>query len=166
VSNQKVDYADANDQHHLRFNDVYKLIRAKKFDEAMHVLVDKNMKIRKEFSEFPNHVWYCVGDIYFKMEQFSESIKFFVRAIREIPDDLQAWFALGNAYSGYNKHHEAANCFFVVLTIDPKYKDALYNYANAFMDMGEYERALHQLKNIRDKDDKVLANIDICKLKL
>jgi tetratricopeptide (TPR) repeat protein len=150
----------------FEFQSFYALVRAEKYEEAFDELMDEKGRIRKKYRPYENHSWYCLANVYFKTEQFADAIRYFIKAIREMPNDLQAWFALGNAYSANGNFREAANCFFVVLIVDPKYRGAVYNYSCAFMDMGEYEKALHHLKSIRDKDEKILRNIEVCKTKL
>jgi tetratricopeptide (TPR) repeat protein len=153
---------DSNIDYHHIFENYYQFVRKEKYDLALNELVNKQWRIRKKYMFAPNHVWYCVGSVFFRMGDYEKSIKFYLKALREQHDDMQSLFALGNSYSEMKLHFEAASCFFLIMKIDPKNVDAKFNYSGSIMDMGFYEKALYVLRTILKKDKKINDNISYC----
>jgi tetratricopeptide (TPR) repeat protein len=157
---------EESDEKEQLFQIAHELIKQENFEAAIEELVHDNLKIRKKYAGFPNHVWYCMGNIYFRTEQYDQSIRYFSKAIRSFPADLNAWLALGNSYSEYGLYKEAASCFFTILVLDSSNNVAKYNFACANMDMGDFEKAMYFFNKIPKKDEKIKKNVEICKRKL
>ncbi len=156
----------SSDEIQARFQTVHVLIKSKKYELAIEEMVHDDLRIRKRYAEFANHVWYCLGNIYFKTEQYEQAIRYFKKSIQIDPCDLDAWLALGNSYSQHGMYREAECSFFTILVISPNNHSAKYNLACANMDMGNYEKALFLFNKIQKKDERTISNLKLCKNKL
>jgi predicted Zn-dependent protease len=144
------------------FEPHYELVRKKQYKKAISVLMTPEHTIRPEFQAFPNHVWYCVGTVYFSLGDYVEAISFLKRALQDWPGDVQAWLALGNSYSEQKCFQEASHCFHAIMVLDPSHTDAVFNYASALIDMGQFEKAKRVLEGIGEPTETVLRQIAFC----
>ena len=164
---QRDNYPELSDEaYRAIFEPHYELVRKKKYKKAISLLLTPDQAIRPEFEAFPNHVWYCVGTVYFAVGDFVEAISSLKRALLDWPGDLQAWLALGNSYSEQKCFQEAAHCFFSAMVLDPSNGDAVFNYAAVLIDMGQYEKAKFHLERIGERTETVLRQIAFCEARM
>lgn len=163
---ETVDPDISDEAYRALFEPHYKLVRKKKYKKAVSLLLTPDNTIRPELESFPNHVWYCVGTVYFSMGDFVEAISCLKRALQDWPGDIQAWIALGNSYSEQKCFQEASHCFFSAMVLDPSHSDAVFNYAAALIDLGQYEKAKHFLESLEERTETVLRQIAFCEARL
>lgn len=141
------------------FNDIYGLIRAEKYDEALALLLcSKGKTIACHFKSDSNHAWYVVGDILFKKGLYKEAIAAFRKSLRNRLDDYQASWAIGESYSLLGRPRIAERYFRQALLQAKSESDKsslIYNLGNALFDQRKYEDAINAYKNVSQKNKTI-----------
>lgn len=125
---------------------IYAEVRKQQYDEAINLLFDtSNNSLREQFKKDANHSWYLLGDIFFKKENYSESINFFKRSLRTRADDVQALWAVANAYSELARPKLAERYYRKAIQYAKSSEDLMgliYDLGNALFDQKQYEEAI------------------------
>lgn len=128
------------------YNFIYEEIRKQQYDEAINLLFDtSNNSLREQFNKDANHSWYLLGDIFYKKESYSEAINFFKRSLRTRADDVQALWAVANAYSELARPKLAERYFRKAIQYAKRSEDLMgltYDLGNALFDQKRYEEAI------------------------
>jgi tetratricopeptide (TPR) repeat protein len=153
---------------------IYQLIKAGDYKLAIRSMVNlKSGRLKSPFKQDANHAWYCVGDAYFKSENFLEAITAFQRARKADPEDAMCFLALGNSYDAIGRPKLAERMFRQALVMHLDNFDrasALFNLGNALYDQCRYAEAIEQYQQLRMRKDeigdKARKNITRARLKL
>ncbi|WP_428623519.1 tetratricopeptide repeat protein [Sedimenticola sp.] len=153
------------------FSEVHEKIGNREYDMALNLLChNKTGKIRKPFDRDPNHAWYLVGDIFFKMGDYERAIEAFLEAFRCRDDDVEALWAIANCYSELHKPKNAEEYLRIAIKLDPSKQQLIYNLGNALFDQGQYEEALSWYEKVICVDDELYTlaknNISACAVNL
>lgn len=110
---------------------------------------------REEKSEVPtasasSHEAYKSGCSAFEKGRFSEAKAQFKEALDFCPEDMEAWWALGNCYDELKKPSQAEECFRRSLELGMgKYEsNLLFNLGNSLFDQERYLEAINTYQKI------------------
>ena len=84
-------------------------------------------------------------------------------------NDTSLWMCKGNVYYDANMNREAIDAYNVILLLYPKHTEALYNRADAYCNLGQFEKALIDYQTLSANDLKeadYYFNIAFCKIQL
>lgn len=149
------------------FGEVYSEIRLGNYENALTLLLREDRHLRCPFkSANANHAWYVVGDTYFKLGKFSYAINAFKNSLRACRDDVEALWAIGNAYSEIGRPRLAERYFRKALYLDKTNSDELsFNLGNALFDQKKYAEAISIYLKVKRKNKaiwkKSLKNIKL-----
>lgn len=93
---------------HDVFETVHEAINKGQLEVALRQLLDMDVaKIRKPYTIDLNHAWYVVGSIYFKLSDYSQSLRAFRSALKNDSSDQQAAHAIANCYTELKRYKMA-----------------------------------------------------------
>ena len=123
-------------------------------------------KLRKPYSDYPNHAWYVLGDIAYKKNEIEAAKSFFRRSFDYDRHDVSALMALANCYSMSSQYKYAKRTLELAHRLEPQSSRITYNLANVMFDLKEYRSALRLYRlSLRGKDKEVsrlaAKNIDV-----
>jgi|GEM_PF-1439809 len=84
-------------------------------------------------------------------------------------NDTSLWMSKGNIYYDANRFREAIDAYNVILLLYPKHKEALYNRADAYSNLGVFELAIldyQSLLSIGRNEADYHFNIGFCQIQL
>lgn len=143
------------------FNVIHRLLKSGMQLEAIDRVYDSDKDLlRSPYDGDPNHAWYIVGDISFKLENYELAAEAFDRAVSFSEDDLAARMALANAYTELERPEDAEVVLREALEIDPDNCDLLYNLGNALFDQDKFQSALEAYSSIRSSDTELMAQVE------
>jgi tetratricopeptide (TPR) repeat protein len=154
------------------FEPVHQKIRQRRFQEALTMLYDqKANRLKPAFRNFPNHAWYVVGDIKYKIRDFNKAIEAFKKAIRQLPSDGDAYLALANSYSELKQVNLSIKALKKCIAFGASDGRHRYNLGNCYFDIGDFEEASRYFKSVtRVQKNGIGAlarrNLKICKEKM
>ena len=141
------------------FDKVERVLKSSNYSDVLLILLsDKGGRIVPPYSSDLNHAWYLVGSVFYKQENYEEALLAFKKSYRHWKEDVAAIRAIGNCYSELENPKMAKYYFIKAKAIGGnKYKDLdilIYNLGNAYFDMGKYDLAIAEYKNVRKSDKK------------
>jgi tetratricopeptide (TPR) repeat protein len=120
-------------------------IEMERFDEAIEIL--KEALAEEPDNEMVLHdLDYCYG----QTGRHKEAIHLFEQFVDNHPYNFGAWFSLGNAYLADDQLEEAVKAFDFCLTIEENFSPALFNMANALIQLGHYRDAIENLNAVME----------------
>jgi tetratricopeptide (TPR) repeat protein len=141
------------------YTSIYKLVKAGDYKLAIHSMIDlKSGQLKPPFKRDANRAWYCVGDAYFKAEDFLEAVAAFQRARKANPEDAMCFLALGNSYDAIGRPKLAERMFRKALCMHLdsfERASVLFNLGNALYDQGRYAEAAQQYQRVKIRKDEV-----------
>lgn len=96
-----------------------------------------------------------------------EAISILKKAIKTIPQPLEALYNLGNLYEESGQHALAIQNYDLVISIDPDYQDAYLNRGVCWYNLGKYDDGINDFKNAmkkRESRSKAYSNVGIAML--
>jgi tetratricopeptide (TPR) repeat protein len=84
-------------------------------------------------------------------------------------NDTSLWMCKGNVYYDANMNREAIDAYNVILLLYPKHTEALYNRADAYCNLGQFDKALFDYQTLSANDLKeadYYFNIAFCQIQL
>lgn len=93
-----------------------------------------------------------LGSVKFEQDKLDESIKYTLRAIEAIPDDLPAHHQLGSAYEKKGELDKALSEYQICLKLNPDYYLAIFGLANVYKKQGRLDDAIAEYKKAVTKD--------------
>lgn len=143
----------------IEYAPIYQLINSGDYKSAIRSMVDlKSGRLKPPFKQDANHAWYCVGDAYFKAENFLGAIAAFQRARKTDPEDAMCFLALGNSYDAIGRPKLAERMLRQALILHLDNLDrasALFNLGNALYDQRRYAEAIEQYQRVRTRKDEI-----------
>lgn len=127
------------------FGEIHVLLKSKRYAAVLKILLNPETgNLYPTFSRDRNHAWYCVGDAFFKTNDFSAAKKAFKRSLSFRLDDADALQAIGNCYDALNCPRLAERYFRKALAVPSQIKrlhqaEITFNLANALYDQGRFE---------------------------
>jgi len=102
-----------------------------------------------------NHQSYCDGCRYYDDGDFNKAKRAFSDSIEYWPEDVQAWFALGNCYDELNKPSKSEECYRRVLELssDSENSNVFYNLGNSLLDQAKFEEAVFYYQMVISKSE-------------
>jgi tetratricopeptide (TPR) repeat protein len=140
------------------FNRIHRLMRDRRFRDALSALLRGNFELSPEYWFDPNHAWYCVGDCFFELKEYQKAIKAFKKAYDANSDDVDALIAIGNSWDALGKPSKAAQVFQEALAHNPPpddYRVITFNLANALIDQKKWDVAVALLIPLADRKDSL-----------
>ncbi len=139
---------------HDIFETVHKTINKGQLEVALREILDLDFaKIRKPYANDLNHAWYVVGNIYFKLSDYSQSLRAFKSALKNDSNDQQAMHAIGNCYSELGRYKMAEKFFKKALSGNESNLELTYNLGNSLLDQDKFVEAMNEyLKVINSKN--------------
>ncbi|MBA2737682.1 MAG: tetratricopeptide repeat protein [Pyrinomonadaceae bacterium] len=131
-----------------------KLFDKKKYDEALEAY-------KKSFQINPN--WkaaYGIGSDYLRVENPTEAIVYFRKALQLKEDEPLIWYSLGYSFGKLNENDEAIPALQKAVALKPDYTDAWYNLGSVLFKSGRYKEAVEAYKttvNLNPKDGEAYA---------
>lgn len=99
-----------------------------------------------------NHASYFeLANINFSQGNFSQSEQLIKKAIRFKPDNHWYWILLADIYKSTNKFSELASVLSEISKLIPKQKEYFYDRANAYLALGQVDKALDTYREIENK---------------
>ncbi len=147
--------------------DIFELLHTKtrngELKSALSCVLDFDLaKIRKPYDKDLNHSWYLVGNIYFRLGDFSQSLRAFRTAYLKNNNDYAAAKAIGNCYSELGKYKMAERYFRRALLLKRDDEELMYNLGNSLFDQKKYSDAICMYKKVlsselKDEDLMIMA---------
>jgi len=131
-----------------------KLSDKKRYNEALEAY-------KKSFQINPN--WkaaYGIGSDYLRVENPTEAIVYFRKALHLKEDESLIWYSLGYSYGKLNENDQAIPALQKAVEIKPDYTDAWYNLGSVLFKSGRYKEAVEAYKtttNLNPKDAEAYA---------
>jgi tetratricopeptide (TPR) repeat protein len=131
-----------------------KLTDKKKYDEAVEAY-------KKSFQLNPN--WkaaYGIGSDYLRLENPTEAIIYFRKALELKQDEPLIWYSLGYSFGKLNENDEAIPALQKAVKLKPDYTDAWYNLGSVLFKSGRYQEAVEAYQttvNLNPKDAEAYA---------
>lgn len=91
--------------------------------------------------------YFYLGNAYEKSQQLGRAEEAFERAVRLMPDWVEAYYNLGNAQRGLKKYNEAKESYLKALSIDNNHALVHNNLAHIYSALLDYKNAKLQLDN-------------------
>jgi cytochrome c-type biogenesis protein CcmH/NrfG len=140
------------------FDSVHHLVRENALSKALWTLLDRRSgRLHKNFSAYPNHAWYLVGDIYLKAKKFDLAAKAFKRSVFYRAEDKDALLALGFSYSENKQPRKAKNILEKGKQLFPRDIRIKYNLANAYFDLNDFAAAAKLYVSLQKCKDEFIA---------
>jgi len=125
------------------YSNIYRFLRDENYSSVLRNMLNANGRIRNKYSENLNHAWYLVGDALFRKGNYRGAIKAFKKSfLNSNGADVEALWAISDAYEALNDRRWSIYYLKKALDIDPHRVELLYNLANNYFDLGDYERAI------------------------
>jgi len=86
--------------------------------------------------------YYNQGIDYAKLQQYTDAVASYDKAIQINPDYSNAWYNRGNALLNLGKYDDAVASYDKVVKIDPQYSDAWVNRGVTLGKLGRYDDAI------------------------
>jgi len=152
------------------FHRIYRLKRFGRYAQALDELVDNETRaLRPPFDIDPNHAWYVVADIFYKLGDYERAAAGFLRALSYRDDDVQALKALANSYSELQEPKRAEHALRKAISLRPNDSELAYNLGNALFDQQQFDDAISVWTDIVTSDEElqtlVASNIDVAQQK-
>ena len=136
-----------------------------KRDEEAITIYKKLLELDKS-----NHNFMAfLGYLYYELEDYSNAIDYFNRALDEAPDSPFIYFLLGNAYSRVGMIMDAIKSYDFAIFLDLDIYTAHLDFAKKYEEMGRVERALQEYitaYEIDPRDKKIEARINKLKVEI
>jgi tetratricopeptide (TPR) repeat protein len=102
----------------------------------------------------PDHCFshYNLGLIYMKQNKILKAISEWEAVIKVKPTDIDAIFNIAVALSHLGKSQESIPFYLKVIQIDPRHAQAHQNLGVIYRDCGEFAKAKHHLKQLKELD--------------
>lgn len=148
------------------FKSLHNMLRRDALDPALRCILDfDTARIRKPYNADINHAWYVVGDIYYRLGDFSQSLRAFRAAFLKNNDDYQAAKAIGNCYSEMGRYKMAERFYkkAILLNKEDLKEDLelIYNIGNALFDQKKFKEAVCAYEKVLDSEK---ANRNLLKM--
>ena len=153
-------------QEEYTYDDVNLLIKEKKFQQAINLLLGENGKLLKRHEDDAVNAWFHVGDIFKKIERYEEAIVAYRHSIEDYPGDPIVWLDMGDCYCSLEFFSEAVRCYRNALDIGETDRQACTKLTNVLLRIGEFEKALVCLKNTSLKNEEFKKTFDYTKAKV
>ncbi len=133
------------------FESVHETINKGQLEIALREVLDMDLaKIRKPYTSDLNHAWYVVGNIYFELSDYSQSLRAFRSAFKS---DQQTAHAIGNCYTELGRYKMAERFFKKALSGNESNLELIYNLGNSFLDQDKFVEAMNKyIKVINSKN--------------
>ena len=103
-----------------------------------------------------------LANLYLSMSAFDESAEQLNEALKLDAGNSELWSTLGRCLSRQNKWEEALKAFQSAAEIEPHDSETLYNIGDAFLGLGQPEKAVGPLlQAVRSRHDYSLAHYDL-----
>ncbi len=96
---------------------------------------------------------------YLEKNNFDNAISSINYAINNDPENIEAWFTLGNSYARAQRYDEAVQAFNKANSLDNKNTYIIFNLAHAYQKKGDYKQALEWYRKAIMQDDKFFKAI-------
>ena len=132
------------------YSPIYNLVEKELYLDALKALLSDGLeKINPPFDQDLNHAWYLVGDIFYQLRRYVDSIIAFKKALDEWDADVDAILALSNAYSSNREPRNAEDVLRRGLEIDPDNEKFRYNLGNSLFDQKRFDEAIEYYRGIK-----------------
>ncbi len=117
----------------------------------------------------PESAYSNLGYAFFKKGDYVKAADTLKKAIIRYPDFPQHFYVLGLVYIKLDKNNAAINEFNKAVNIAPKYVDAHWELANAYLREGDTEKAEKHFKTVsentvnKEKSDEALKYLELLK---
>lgn len=141
------------------FSPVHRLLKKHEYEKAIACLVESSTgRLRRPYSYFRNHAWYCVGGAYFKLGKFDLAVAGFEKALRADPSDVACLWALGNCFDALGKPKLAERRLRLALDLKPIGREKaaiLVNLGNSLTDQGRWAEAISCYQGPARRKDEI-----------
>ena len=141
------------------FDHIHELTANGLLNKARHQLVNtRTGQLRKGYAWDPNHAWYCVGDIQFRLSDFKGAVQAFRRAYQADQNDAQSLLAIGNCHDAMGKPRSSERVLrkALELKVTGRGKAAiLFNLGNALFDQKKFDEAIAMYSQIQKRRDEI-----------
>jgi len=103
-----------------------------------------------------------LANLFLSKTAFDEAEKQLQKAMKQEPNNSELWSLLGHCLCRQHKTKESLKAFQRAVEIDPNSPNDLYNIGDAYLGLGQPDKAINPLlQAIRLKDDYRLAHYDL-----
>lgn len=103
-----------------------------------------------------------LANLFLSKAAFDEAEKQLQKAMKQEPNNSELWSLLGHCLCRQHKTKESLKAFQRAVEIDPNSPNDLYNIGDAYLGLGQPDKAINPLlQAIRLKDDYRLAHYDL-----
>lgn len=138
-------------------------LRENKLKAAIKLIVDRAGKLHPKLRVDANHAWYCLGDAYYRMGEYSSARDGFFKALRSRPSDIDALVAIANSYDALSKPRYAAHYLRRAMREARSQhlgredvSRVAFNLGNALSDLGRYEEAVDAYRQVKSGNRRLI----------
>ncbi|EAR84979.1 tetratricopeptide repeat protein (macronuclear) [Tetrahymena thermophila SB210] len=110
-----------------------------------------------------------IAELNYKLDQYQESIKYYLILIQKNPKDSQSLYACGKISHYQLKNIEQAKEFYSkAIEFDSKNTEILFDLSNIYAQIGQYDKSLELIKNVKElnkNDNRVHKKIAFLSLR-
>lgn len=135
----------------LNFAISSKEILSLKQSETLKTLSEWTYDIKKKTPRLAEQL--CKKGFHFSIRgEFKDALNYYKEAAEKSPDDMFAWYGLGNCYDGIDKPEEAIAAYKQATRIDPKNATAYFILGRYYLKLGRYEKAIESYNQAIEVD--------------
>ncbi|MBI4699404.1 MAG: tetratricopeptide repeat protein [Nitrospirae bacterium] len=137
-----------------------------KWDDAVEYF---RMALKNPLYSTPDKAYANLAYAFYKKGDYPGSENILQEALMKYPGSAQSNYVLGLVYMQLDRTNDAINKFNYVVEMEPKYIDAHWELANAYLKTGRKEKAMKHFKIVAENDGlgekgkKALKYLDLLK---
>ncbi len=139
----------------IEFTELHSLLKQRKFDSVIGMLLDSDGGIAPRYSSNLNHAYYVLADAQYNLDKIDDAKESLILAIDEDPFDTDAYLFLANCYSELENYDESERTLRQALKLKPGDDKIKYNLGNTFFDQKKYEFAIEFYKTISEENSSI-----------
>ncbi len=94
------------------------------------------------------------GGHYYMQKKYEKAVSVFKRIVRKYPQNIEAFYNLGNSYFRLNEWEEARNAYEEACRLDPTFLDAIENLGVIHANQKNFKKAVDVWKRLLEYDPK------------
>lgn len=138
---------------------IYALIRRRAYATALnHMVQESTGRLTKDFSNDKNHSWFVVGDILYRIKDYTRALIAFKRALKAWNKDSEAMWAIADCFSELGRYKLAEKYYRLANRSKPN-DIILFNLGNSLFDQNKFIAAIRIYDSIKSNDKSLIVKI-------
>jgi tetratricopeptide (TPR) repeat protein len=114
----------------------------------------QHTQIEKPRFEDKQQKMLVAGGHYYMQKKYEKAVSVFKRIVRKYPQNIEAFYNLGNSYFRLNEWEEARNAYEEACRLDPTFLDAIENLGVIHANQKNFKKAVDVWKRLLEYDPK------------